>query len=126
MIVPREVSCLKAGCETVGKTRVGEVESGHLALEPLVGHTGSVAVDDAQVGWGSIIRGGIAVGGRHVEHKTLACGVPLFGFVFLLCVLFLDVFELFALEFVLVFSLLVGARHPGHNGTKEVAGVLCG
>ncbi len=32
-------------------------------------------VDDAQVECGNIVRWEIAVGGRRVEHETLACGV---------------------------------------------------
>ena len=95
-----------------------------MSLELLASHTGGVAVDDTQeVGHGNVVRGRVAVGGCPVEHKTLADGMPLFGFVFLLRILFLDIIELLALEFVLVFSLLGGARHPGPNGTKEVGGV---
>ena len=76
-IVPLEVSHVKAGCKTVGKTRVGEAKSGHLALKLLVGHTGGVAVDDAQVECGNFVCREIAVGGRCVEHEMLSCVLPL-------------------------------------------------
>ena len=78
-------------------------------MELLVRHTGSVAIDDAQVLCRNIFRREIAVSGRPIEHETLARGMPLCGFVFLLCVRFLDIIKLLVLEFVFVFSLLVGA-----------------
>ncbi len=56
-----------------------------------VGHSCSVAVDDAEVGLGDFLGGRVAVDGRCVEHKVLARVVPLLHLVLFLCVLLLDV-----------------------------------
>ncbi len=60
-------------------------------LELSVGHSPGVTVDDAEVGLGDFLSGGVAVDGRCVEHEALACVVPLLRLVLLPCVLLLDV-----------------------------------
>ncbi len=75
----------------VGKTGIQQAKLGHLVLELPVSHSCGVAVDDAKVGLGNFLGGGVAVGGGCIEHKALACGVPLLHLDFLLCVLLLDV-----------------------------------
>ncbi len=97
-----------------------------MALELFVGHSGSVAVDDAKVGCWDFLGGGVAVGGRHVEHEASTRGMPFLCFVLLFCILFLDVVELLALDFVLVLGLLEGVGDTSCKGLKEVGGVRHG
>ncbi len=52
-------------------------------------------------------------------------GVTFLCFVILFCILFLDVVELLALDFVLVLGLLGGARDPSGNGPKDVGIIHC-
>ena len=87
-----------------------------MALELFVGHSGSVAVDDAKVGCWDFLGGGVAVGGRHVEHEVSTRGM----------LLFLDVVELLGLDFVLVLGLLRGVGDTSCKGSEEVSGVRHG
>ncbi len=96
-----------------------------MALELLVGHSSSVAVDDAKVGCWEFLGRGVAVGGRRVEHEASTRGMLFLCFVLLFCVLFLDVVELLALDFVLVLGLLGGAGETSCKGPEEVGGVRC-
>jgi len=77
--------------KAVGRTGVQKAKLRYLVLELPVGHSRSVAVDDAKVGLGDFLSGGVAVNGCHVEHEALACVVPLLCLVLLLCILLLDV-----------------------------------
>ncbi len=60
-------------------------------LELSVGHSRGVAIDDAEVGLGDFLSGGVAVNERRIEHKALARVVPLLHLVLLPCILLLDV-----------------------------------
>ncbi len=75
----------------MGKTGIQKAKLGHLVLELSAGHSCGVAIDDAEVGLGDFFGGGVAVDGCRVEHKALACVVPLLCLVLLPCILFLDV-----------------------------------
>ncbi len=60
-------------------------------LELSVGHSCGVAVDGAEVGLRDFLGMGVAVDGYCIDHKALACAVPLLCLVLLPCVLLLDV-----------------------------------
>ena len=77
LIVPHDISHVEAGGKTMGKTGVSVAELRHLGLEFPVGHTCSIAVDNAEVGWRNFFCWGIAVGQRRIEHEASTGGVPL-------------------------------------------------
>ncbi len=60
-------------------------------LELSVGHSRGFTVDDAEVGLGDFLGGGVAIDGRCIEHEALACVVPLHCLVLLPRILLLDV-----------------------------------
>jgi len=117
-IIPLDIARIKTSRETVGETCIGMAEPGHLALYLFFGHAGSITVDDGQIGRGDVLCGGVAVGGRSVEHKTTGRGVPFLCLIFLPRLLLLDEIELLALDLVLILSLLGGTRHSGRDRTK--------
>ncbi len=89
--IPHDVAHVETRGKAMGKTGVQKAKLRHLVLELPVGHSCSVPVDDAKVGHGDFLSRGVAVNGRRVEHKALACGEPLLRLVLLLCILLLDV-----------------------------------
>ena len=60
-IVPRDIPHVEADGKTVGKTGVGVAKLRHLGLEFPVGHTCSITVDDAEIGWGNFFCWGITI-----------------------------------------------------------------
>ncbi len=125
-IVPQDIAHVEAKSKAMGKTSVSVAELRHLALELFVGHSSSVPVDDAKVGCWDFLGRGVAVGGRRVEHEVSTCGMLFLCFVLLFCILFLDVVEFLALDFVLVLGLLGGAGDTSCKGPEEVGGVRRG
>ncbi len=67
-----------------------------MVLEFLVGHFGSVTVDDVEVGRGDFLGWGVAVSRCCIEHETLTREMPFLCLVLLLCVLLLDIIKLLA------------------------------
>jgi hypothetical protein len=126
VIVPQDIAHVEARGKAMGKTGISMAELQHLALELFFGHSGGVAVDDAKVGRWDFLGGGVAVGGRRVEHEASTRGMPFLRFVLLFCILFLDVVKLLTLDFVLVLGLLRGAGDTSCEGPEEVGGVSCG
>ncbi len=96
-----------------------------MVLEFLVGYSGGVAVDDAKVGRGDFLGGGVAVDRCCIEHKGLTRGMPFLRLVLLLCVLLLNVIELLALNFVLVLGRLNGVGDASGEGLEEAGSVHC-
>jgi hypothetical protein len=91
-----------------------------LVLEFFVGHSSSVAVDDAKVGRGDFLGGGVAVGRHCIEHEASTRGMPFFCLVLLLFILLLDLIEVLRLDFVLVLGLLNGAGDASSKGPEKV------
>jgi hypothetical protein len=89
--IPHDVAHVETCGKTVGKTGVQKAKLRYLVLELPVGYSHSVAVDNAKVELGDFLSRGVAVDVCYVEHKALACVVPLLCLVLLLCVLLLDV-----------------------------------
>ncbi len=125
-IVPQDIARVEAQGKAMGKTGVSVAKLQHLALELFVGHSSGVTVDDMKVGRWDFLGGGVAVGGRHVEHKASTRGMPFLRFVLLFCIHFLDVVELLVLDFVLVLGLLGGVEDTSCKGPEEVGGVRRG
>ncbi len=125
-VIPQNIAHVNACGEAVGKACIAKAELQHLVLEFFVGHSGGVTVDDAKVGCGDFLGRGVAVSRRCIDHEALTCGMPFLNLVLLLCILFLDVIELLALDFVLVLGLPDGAGDASGKGPEDVGGVCCG
>ncbi len=89
-----------------------------MVLELSVSHSSSVTIDDAEVGCGDVLCGGVAIGRCRIEHEASTCGMPFFCLVLFLCVLFFDVVKLLALDSVLVLGLLGGAGDASSKGPE--------
>ncbi len=97
-----------------------------MVLEFLVGYSGDVTVDDAEVERGDFLGWGVAVSRCCIEHEMLTHGMPFLCLVLLLCVLLLDIIKLLALDFVLVLGLLDGVGDANGKGPEDVSSVHCG
>ncbi len=59
--IPHDVAQVETHGKAVGETNVRKAKLRHLVLELSVGHSHSVAVDDAKVGLGDFLGRGVAV-----------------------------------------------------------------
>ncbi len=89
-----------------------------MVLELSISHSGSVPIDDAEVGSGDVFYRGVVIDRRGVASTW---GMPFFCFVLFLCILLFDVVKLLVLDSVLVLGLLGGAGDVCGKGPEEVS-----